>query len=338
MKAAFLQAPRQIAISSVARPKIGREDVLVRVRSVGVCASDVHYYEHGRIGRYIVDAPLILGHESAGEVVEIGPAVTHLSEGDRVTLEPGIPCKSCAYCLAGRYNLCESVCFMATPPVHGSFVEYVSHPADFCFKIPDSMSFDEAALMEPLSVGLFAVERSNVRIGDNVAIIGAGPIGLVTLLVLKAQGINDVTVFDAVESRVESAEHLGACAAFNVHQCDLARDFDSAFDAVFETAGSAEATSLTTRLVSRGGSITLVGLVAETTIPFNSNEIVDKGVDVKGVFRYANTYPRAIQLVSSGLVDVSPLVSRHFSLDETADALEFALTAKDQCIKAIVKP
>ena len=176
--------------------------MLIRIRSVGVCASDIHYYEHGRIGRYVVRDPLILGHEPSGEVVALGSGVTSLAEGDRVSIEPGVPCRACVHCRTGHYNLCDDVVFMATPPVHGAFVEYVAHPADFAYRIPDHVSYDEAALIEPLSVGLFAARRGRARLGDRAAILGAGPIGLMTLLALQSQGIRDVTLVDVEPFRL----------------------------------------------------------------------------------------------------------------------------------------
>lgn len=338
MKAAYLERAHEITIREVERPEPGPGDVLVKIESIGVCASDVHYYEHGRIGPFIVEQPLILGHESAGEVVEVGAKVSDLSVGDRVSLEPGVPCGQCDYCRTGRYNLCPDVVFMATPPVHGAFCEYIVHPATYCYPIPDCMTYDEAAMMEPLSVGLFSVERSGVRAGDRVAVLGAGPIGLAVLLALNAQGITNVTLFDMLDFRVEKALELGAAAAFNAAQVDMAKDFAGQFDAVFETAGSEAATTAATRIAAPGATIVLVGHVTSETVPLDTNEIIIKQLNVVGSFRYANTYPRGIELVASGKIDVAKLISRHFTLDEAEAALRFARDAKDECIKAVVTP
>jgi L-iditol 2-dehydrogenase len=310
----------------------------VKVASVGVCASDVHYYEHGRIGSFVVEEPLILGHESAGEVIEVGAEVTTLSPGDRVSMEPGVPCAECAYCRSGRYNLCPDVVFMATPPVHGAFCEYIAHPAAYCYKIPDSMTFDEAAMMEPLSVGLFSVERSDAQSGQRVAVLGAGPIGLAVLLALTAQGVTNVTLFDILDSRVAKAMELGAAAAVNVARVALETDYANRFDIVIETAGAESATTATTRIATPGATIVLVGHVATDVVAIDTNELIIKQLDVVGSFRYAHTYARGIELVAAGKIDVAKFISRHFTLDEAEAALRFARDAKDQCIKAVVTP
>ncbi len=338
MKAAYLDRANQVSIRNISRPAPGPRDVLVKVASVGVCASDVHYYEHGRIGSFVVEEPLILGHESAGEVVEVGAEVSDLLLGDRVSMEPGVPCAECYYCRSGRYNLCPDVVFMATPPVHGAFCEYIAHPAAYCYKIPDSMTFDEAAMMEPLSVGLFSVERSGARSGQRVAVLGAGPIGLAVLLALTAQGITDVTLFDILDSRVAKAMELGAVAAVNVARIALETDYAGCFDIVIETAGAESATTATTRIAAPGATIVLVGHVAAEVVAIDTNEFIIKQLDVVGSFRYAHTYARGIELVAAGKIDVAKLISRHFTLDEAEAALQFARDAKDECIKAVVTP
>ena len=338
MKAAYLERAGAISIRDIERPRPGPGEVLVKVESIGVCASDVHYYEHGRIGPFVVEEPLILGHEAAGEVVEVGAEVADLVVGDRVSMEPGVPCGRCGYCRAGRYNLCPEVVFMATPPVHGAFCEYIVHPANYCYPIPDNMTYDEAAMMEPLSVGLFATERSGARAGDRVAVLGAGPIGLATLLALNAQGITNVTLFDVLNFRVEKALELGAAAAVNAAEIDLAADFADRFDVVLETAGSEITTAATTRIAAAGATGVLVGHVTSETVPIDTNELIVKQLNVVGSFRYAHTYPRGIELVAAGKIDVAKLISRHFTLEQTEAALRFARDAKDECIKAVVTP
>ncbi len=338
MKAAYLERAGEISIRDIERPGPGPDEVLVKVESIGVCASDVHYYEHGRIGPFVVEEPLILGHESAGEVVEAGAEVTDLVVGDRVSMEPGVPCGRCGYCRAGRYNLCPEVVFMATPPVHGAFCEYIVHPANYCYPIPDNMTYDEVAMMEPLSVGLFATERSGARAGDRVAVLGAGLIGLAMLLALNAQGITNVTLFDVVDFRVRKALELGAASAVSAMEIDLARDFAGRFDVVLETAGSEVTTAAATRIAAAGATVVLVGHVTLETVPIDTNELIIKQLNVVGSFRYANTYPRGIELVAAGKIDVAKLISRHFTLEQTEAALRFAQDAKDECIKAVVTP
>ncbi len=191
-------------------PVAGPGQVLVRIGRIGVCGSDVHYYTNGRIGDYVVREPMILGHESAGVVAAVGEGVTDFAVGQRVTLEPGYTCGKCFFCKSGHYNLCPDVVFMATPPIDGAFCEYVAWPADYCFHLPDEMSLDEGALMEPLSVGLWAAERGNVRPGDAVAVFGSGPIGLVTIQAARAAGATTIIAVDVEDFRLQHALRLGA--------------------------------------------------------------------------------------------------------------------------------
>ena len=338
MKAAYLDGIGTIQIREGGIPTPGPNDVLIRVRSVGICASDIHYFEHGRIGRFVVGRPLILGHEPAGDVVTVGADVTGLVPGDRVSIEPGVPCQACAACASGRYNLCPDVVFMATPPVHGAFAEYVAHPAARCFKIPDAMCYDAAALIEPLSVGLYAAERGRAAIGDRAAILGAGPIGLMTLLSLRSMGVDDVTVVDVVAYRLEKAREIGASRTLNAREQDVEAELSDSFDVVFETAGNDTTVAQTIRLAARGGRVVLVGLSPADETPIDTNQVVDQELDIAGVFRYAHTWPKAIALVASGRVDLAPLVSSHYALDDVQAAMEFAQTRKDQCIKVMVTP
>ena len=205
MKAAVLHAPGEIRIEERERPEPGPREVLVQITAVGVCGSDVHYYEHGRIGPFIVEAPLMLGHESAGRVVELGEGVTKHAVGDRVTLEPGVPCGRCRECRAGRYNLCADVVFFATPPVDGAFAEFVPIHEDFAFALPDELSDEEGALMEPLSVGVWACQKAGVSAGDRVLVTGAGPIGQLAMQCARAFGATEVTVSDVNPHRLELA-------------------------------------------------------------------------------------------------------------------------------------
>ena len=338
MKAAYLEGTADIRVRESAVPAPAAHEALIRIRSVGICASDIHYYEHGRIGRFVVEQPLILGHEPSGEIVDVGAEVSHLAPGDRVSIEPGVPCHACEHCQAGRYNLCPEVVFMATPPVHGAFAEYVVHPASRCFKIPDGMSYDAAALIEPLSVGLYAVERGRAVLGDRAVVLGAGPIGLVTLLSLKSQGIDAVTVVDVVDFRLEKARELGAERIVDARAVDVAAELADSFDVVFETAGAPATVVQTIRLAARGGRVVLVGLSPDDTAPIDTNHIIDKGLDVVGVFRYAHTWPKAIELVASGRVDLEPIISAHYPLDDVQAAMDFARSRKDACIKVMVEP
>lgn len=335
--AIYLERPLRIVKKQVEKPRSKEGEVLVKIKSVGICGSDVHYYEKGRIGSFVVEKPLILGHECSGEVVELGGGVGDLKVGDRVALEPGVPCRKCDYCKRGRYNLCPDVIFMATPPIDGAFVEYVAHPADFCFKLPEHINYDEATLFEPLAVGLYAAERANIKPEHSVLILGSGPIGLATLqAVLCTKGV-EATVVDLYESRLAIARKLGAKRVINAKDMDISKELNSGFDIVFETAGSVATTQQTVKLAKRGGRVVLVGLPAQEEISFNTNQIISKELDVLGIFRYANMYPRAVALVQSGSVNLKPLITHRFSFEETEKALKFALENKSLCMKAIVQ-
>jgi L-iditol 2-dehydrogenase len=244
MKAAVLHAAGDLRVEEVARPRVTAPDqALVRIRAVGICGSDLHFYERGRIGPYVVEAPLILGHESAGEVVEVGEQVEHLRPGDRVAIEPGVPCCRCAYCRSGRYNLCPRLPFMATPPWHGALCEYVAWPADLCFPLPDGVSFAEGALVEPLAVGLQAAKRGDVQVGQTVAVLGCGAIGLATLQVARARGATRIIATDVLGSRLDVARKLGATDTFDGADADLVERVRSlsgdGADVALETAGTA---------------------------------------------------------------------------------------------------
>eukprot|EP01094_Clydonella_sp_ATCC50884_P022424 TRINITY_DN5137_c0_g1_i1.p1 TRINITY_DN5137_c0_g1~~TRINITY_DN5137_c0_g1_i1.p1 ORF type:complete len:348 (-),score=96.40 TRINITY_DN5137_c0_g1_i1:196-1239(-) len=338
--AAVLHGIDDLRLENVDLPILKENDVLVRVRSVGICGSDVHYWKHGRIGDFVVNAPMVLGHESAGEVVAVGASVRGLAAGDRVALEPGVPCRVCTHCKSGRYNLCAEVRFLATPPVHGSMANFVAHPADFCFKLPDHVSFDEGAMLEPLSVGLHAAQRGGVSLGHTVLIVGAGPIGLMCMIAAKACGATRVLMSDLKSSRLAVARQLGAHDTFCVGEAPTLEEAIASGavprpDVTFECSGAQRAIATAIKATASGGVVVLVGLgAAEVTIPII--DAATREVDLRGIFRYANTYPKALALVSSGVVDVKPVVTHRFPLEEMLQAFEIAHSASDGAIKVAV--
>jgi L-iditol 2-dehydrogenase len=327
MRTAVLLEPTEFELQDRPRPSPGPDEVLVAVRDVGICGSDVHYYEHGRIGDYVVEDPLILGHESAGEVVEVGENVTDHEPGDRVALEPGVPCRRCAHCKRGDYHLCEGVTFMATPPHDGAFAEYVSWPADFAYGLPDSVSTAEGALCEPLSVGIHACRRGDVGTGDTVLISVAGPIGLMVMEAARAAGATDVILTDIVDEKLQFAEERGADLTVNVAEEDLdavvAEYTDGVgADVVVEASGAEPSIQSTIDVVRRGGTVVLVGLASEAEVPFDVLEVIDNEIDVHGSFRYKNTYDAAIDLLADGEVDVEGIIDFESSLVEIDDAFQ----------------
>lgn len=334
MRASVLVTAGTIAVEERDVPRPAADEVLVRVGSVGVCGSDVHYYEHGRIGPYVVDAPLVLGHEVGGTLVEVGADVRDLEVGRRVAVEPGVPCRSCAQCLAGRYNLCPDVRFLATPPYDGAFTEYLAMPADFVHPVPDSIGDDAAALLEPLSVGVWACRRTQVGPGDRVLVTGAGPIGLVAAQAARAFGAASVTVTDVNPHRLAVAERLGL-ATVDVGETSLA-DAGVAADVLLECSGNARATRDAVERVDRAGRVALVGMGGDT-VELPLAHVQDRELTITGAFRYARTWPVAIDLVASGRVDLDALVTGHHRLDEVEKALTAART-DPASVKVVVRP
>jgi L-iditol 2-dehydrogenase len=250
MRVSVLRGAGDLAVEERPDPTPAPHEVLVRVVSVGVCGSDVHYFEHGRIGSHVVDSPLVLGHEASGEVVGVGSSVTRLSVGQRVSIEPGVPDFSCGQCLAGRYNLCEDMRFFATPPIDGAFAELVTVHEQFAHPVPDALSDDAAALLEPLSVGLWACRRGAVGAGSRVLVTGAGPVGLVAAQSALALGAASVIVTDVNEHRLTMAEELGATGAVDVSSTPVSES-GLEVDVLLECSGHPAATADALRVVAR---------------------------------------------------------------------------------------
>jgi L-iditol 2-dehydrogenase len=308
---------------------------VVRVRSVGVCGSDTHYYEHGRIGRFVVEAPLVLGHEAAGEVTELGPGVTRLVAGQRVSIEPGVPDLACEQCLAGRYNLCPNMRFFATPPVDGAFAEYVVVHEAFAHPVPDSIDDDAAALLEPLSVGIWACTKARVTAGSRVLVTGAGPIGLVAVQAALAFGATEVVVSDVNPVRLALAKELGATAVVDARESSVT-DLDPPPQVLLECSGNPAAIGQAIRALDRAGRAVLVGMGGDE-IPLPLSVVQERELELTGTFRYARTWPTAISLVESGRVDLHRLVSGTYRLDQAEQALT-AGRSDQKSIKVVVHP
>jgi L-iditol 2-dehydrogenase len=343
MKAAVMNAPFDIEMVELPIPDVRDDEVLVKVMAVGVCGSDIHYYEHGRIGPYVVEKPLILGHECAGVVEAVGAGVTRFKPGDRVAVEPGITCGKCGACKEGRYNLCKKVRFLATPPVDGAFVQYIKHREDFLFPIPDRLSYEEAALNEPFSVGIHAARRAGLKPGQSVAIMGLGPVGLMAVVAAKAFGAEKIIAADLEPNRLEAARRLGATHAIDIKDADPVQAVREATDGIgadvaFETAGNPKALQSALHAVRRGGKLAVVGLPPQDEIPLNVPWIADNELDIYGIFRYANTYPQGISLLASGIADVRSLITDRYPLEQTKEALERARTNKSGSLKVVVYP
>ena len=330
-RASVLSSSRTITMEERDVPTPAPHEVLVEVKSVGICGSDIHYFEHGRIGSFIVEGPLILGHEASGQVVAVGADITDIAPGTRVALEPGVPCKECAQCTADRYNLCPDVIFFATPPVDGTFTQFVALDRDFVHPVPEHVSYDAAALMEPLSVGIWANRKAETTAGTRVLIAGAGPIGIVCALVARAVGAGTIVITDTNAARRETATSMGFTA---VDPTTDALGTFGLFDAFIECSGAPQAILQGIRAVAPAGRVVLVGMSPSGTIEVPLDVIQGRELVVTGTFRYANTYPTAVELVASGAIDLDALVSKTFTLDEVEDALTF--NAKDPTAMKVV--
>ena len=341
-KAVFMTGINKLETREVPMPAVKDNEVLVKIEYVGICGSDTHYLEFGRIGDFVVEGDFILGHECAGVVEKIGSKVRTLKVGDKVALEPGQTCGQCEYCKNGKYNLCQDVVFFATPPYHGCLMNYVAYPETMAFKLADNMSTKDGALVEPFAVGIHSANLGEVKLGSSAIILGAGCIGLMTLAACKAMGAGDVTVVDVMDKRLEAAKKLGATRVFNAKKQDVKKDLlavtdGKGVDIVFETAGTVETISLTPYLVTSGGKIVLIGMAPQDIIPFNISKILAKEASIVSVFRYRNIYPQAISAISNGAVDLSGIVTHEFGFEETAKGFDFVINNKSDVVKAMIR-
>lgn len=342
MKVAVMNEIGKMGFTERPIPVPKDDEVLVKLEYVGICGSDLHYYEHGRIGNYIVEYPFVLGHEPGGVVVEVGKNVKHLQVGDRVALEPGKTCGQCEYCKTGRYNLCPDVIFFATPPVDGVFQEYVAHEAGLCFKLPNNVSTLEGALIEPLAVGFHAAKQGNAKFGQTAVVTGSGCIGLVSMMALKALGVTDVYVIDIMQKRLDKAMELGATGVLNGKEKDVVKEIlditnGRGCDLVIETSGSEICTRQGIEMLVKGGTLVQVGYSASGDMNLPMGLILDKEIHIDSVFRYRHIYPLAIKAVEEGKVNLKGIVTDIFELDDIQNAMDSSVKNKADIVKAVVK-
>ena len=344
MEALVLEEKHKLSLRDIeVDDALGARDVRIQPHTVGICGSDVHYYESGRIGPFVVEAPMILGHEAAGVVTDVGAEVAHLKPGDRVCMEPGIPDANSRASRLGMYNLDPAVRFWATPPVHGCLREHVVHPAAFTFKLPENISFAEGAMVEPLAVGMHAANKARIKPGDLAVVIGAGPIGIVTALAALAGGCSRVIISDVEQPKLDLAASLGPITGVNVRQAKLAEFVQQessgwGADLVFEASGNEKASAEVFSLLCPGGAVIFVGMPG-TAIAYDVVAAQIKEARVEHVFRYAHVFDRALALMASGKIDVKPLITDTFAFKESIKAFEFASHLPSTSVKAqIVMP
>ena len=344
MEALVLERKDKLSLRDIdVTEKLGPHDVRIRIHTVGICGSDVHYYTHGAIGSFVVNEPMILGHEAAGIISEIGAEVTHLSVGDRVCMEPGIPDANSRATRLGLYNLDPAVKFWATPPVHGVLRPSVVHPAAFTFKLPDTVSYAEGALVEPLAVGLHAANKAQIKPGDVAVVMGAGPIGVLTALSALAGGCSRIILSDVQQEKLELAAKLGPITPVNLKEQDLASVVNEltgswGADIVFECSGNVQAAASVFSPLCPGGAVVYVGIPLEPIL-FDVAAAQQKEARIENVFRYAHVYPRALALMGSGQLDVKALITDTFDFKDSAAAFDYCVNMPASSIKAqIVLP
>jgi len=339
MRAVILEETKRIGIRPIEiDEQVGPLDVRISIHTVGICGSDVHYYQHGRIGPFVVREPMVLGHEASGTIVEVGERVSHLSVGDRVCMEPGIPDAHSRASRLGIYNLDPAVRFWATPPVHGCLRPTVVHPAAFTFKVPDGVSFAEAAMVEPLAVGLHAVNKARIRPGDIAVVIGAGPIGMVTVLSALAGGASRVVVSDVQQAKLDIAGKYDCVLPVNDANEDLPGIVGEltdgwGADVVFEASGNSRAAAGVFNLLCPSGTVVFIGM-PNGAIEYDVVAASIKEARVEHVFRYAHVYDRALSLLESGRIDVRPLITDTFTFEDSIAAFNFASDMPASSVKA----
>jgi len=342
MKVVYLVGKRKVRIEEMPKPEIKREkDVLVRIRCVGICGSDIHYFLEGKIGDQIVGNKIILGHECAGEVVEIGGEVKNLKRGDKVAIEPGISCGNCEVCRMGKPNLCSSVKFLGTPPIDGAFREYIVMPEENLIKIPEGLDFEEGVLSEPLAIGLYGVRLSEIKVGDNIAILGAGPIGLSILFSAKMAGANKIFVSDLLKPRLEMAKKLGADRVILANkekvESIIKKETDGrGVDISYESAGKIKTFEQMIDISKLGGKCVIYGIPSEDKIWFNPHIMRRKELKIINVRRSAYVTSIALELIKKSNLPFSELVTHRFPLEKIESALNLVAEYKDGVIKAVV--
>ena len=342
MRAMKLYAPGDLRLVAIENPTPGPGEVLVQVKEVGICASDVHWYRDGRIGDTVMNGPLILGHEFAGVIAEIGPGVTKVKPGDRVAVEPAVPCYECDICAEGEFNICPNVKFCGTPPTDGAFREYLAWSARLVEKVPDSMSMGEAAMLEPLAIGVYAAEIAGDIRGKKVGVLGVGAVGMSILQAAKAAGCGETYVTDLIPSRLELARRLGAdntLDASDPNVVDAVKKASGGYglDIVFEAAGENDAIMQATEMVRPGGLVVVGGIPYDDRMCVSASIVRRKGLTIRLLRRSKNTLKRSIQLVQDGKADVASYVTHRFPLERLKEAIEITGDHKDGALRVIVE-
>ncbi len=344
MKTMVLTGIRQMELRETPTPEIKNEtDVLIRMKRVGVCGSDVHYYTEGKIGSQLVEFPHIVGHEGAGVVEKVGSGVTQVKPGDRIAVEPAVSCGECDQCIYGRTNTCRNLNFLACPKeLDGCLSEDIVMPEECCFKIKDSMSFDQAAISEPLAIGVYAVKKSIPMHGAKIGILGTGPIGLSVLMPALAQGAEKIYVTDKLDKRLEVAKKAGASITCNVDKEDavakIAENEPELLDAVFECCGEQDAVSQAIKLLKPGGKLIIIGIPPTLKMwELPVDVIRRKEIIIQNIRRQSHCVQDALDMIDDKAFDVDVMVTHHFKLEDTKEAFDMVAEYKDGVLKAMIE-
>ncbi|MBN2392251.1 MAG: alcohol dehydrogenase catalytic domain-containing protein [Anaerolineae bacterium] len=336
---------RDLRVERALMPTPGPDEVLLKIASVGTCGSDVHYYLEGGIGDAIVKEPITMGHEFSAWIAGFGPGVEDecdLRLGQLVAVEPAISCGVCEFCQHGHPNICPNVRFCGTPPIDGVFAEYAVMPAENCFPLPEGFSPNDGALLEPLGIAIHTVDLAHLKVGQTIAILGAGPVGLMTAAVAKAAGAGMIYMTEPLAHRRQFALEYAAGAVFDPETEDVVAAIMRAtdgrgVDVAFEAAGAAETPDQAARVTCPGGKVVVVGIPSDDTMTMNASTVRRKGLTIKLVRRMKHTYPRAIRMVSKSIVDIKPLATHHFPLDRIVEAFELVAGYKDGVLRAMIE-
>ncbi|MDL2229875.1 NAD(P)-dependent alcohol dehydrogenase [Treponema sp. OttesenSCG-928-L16] len=345
MKALVLEEKLKLALRDFPDAELdgplGPEDVRIRIKACGICGSDVHYYQEGRIGDFIVNKPMVLGHEAAGEIIETGKNVKHLKVGDLVCMEPGIPKAFSPETMSGNYNIDPDVVFWATPPIHGCLRETVVHPSQFCFKLPKGMSAAEGAMMEPLAIGIESAKKAQIQPGDTALVIGCGTIGVMCAISALAGGCSKVYISDIKQEKLDTAGSVQNVIPVNTAKTDL-YDFimketeGRGVDRIFEASGSPKVYPGFFRCAKKGAKVVLVGMM-NGTVPIDVSFMQGQGISVETIFRYINCFDKAIALVGAGKIDIKKFISKTFKFDDAIEAYKYAAEGHGDVVKVMIE-
>ncbi|XP_026325929.1 sorbitol dehydrogenase-like [Hyposmocoma kahamanoa] len=333
--AAVLRGPYDVNVEKWPMPEINENEVLIKMSCVGICGSDVKFWSTGRCGMETIVEPIVMGHEGAGIVVKVGAKVKNLKVDDRVAIEPTQPCRCCEWCKQGRYNLCIEPGYCSSQGASGNLCRYYKHVSDFCHKIPENLTMEEGAAVQPLAIAIHACNRAGIKMGSKLLILGAGPIGVLCAMVAKAMGVTKILMTDVVESRLKTAKGLGADYTLLTKKDDVEQEIQDKIvnllgskpDVAIDACGYGSVQRIAMLVTKTGGTVLVVG-IADSVVEVPLSQALLREVDIKGSFRIVRTYEPALEAVSSGAIDLKKFITHHFDIGQVKEALQLAKTGE----------